>query len=99
MPPDVPSLMTLYQGWDDYQISLVRAIVPLSPQQLAYRPAPHLRSVGEIVSHISLGRISWFQRMQAPGSEELARQAADWEAELVIAENATELIRRLEATW
>jgi hypothetical protein len=42
------SLMTLYKGWDDYQISLVRAINPLSREQLAWRSAPHLRSAGKI---------------------------------------------------
>jgi uncharacterized damage-inducible protein DinB len=91
--------MSVYDGWDGYQLSLLRAIAPLLPHQLAYRPAPQLRSVGEIASHISLGRIDWFQRMLAPGSEEIARQAAGWEAEQTIVENATELVRRLEATW
>lgn len=92
-------LASVYEGWDGYQLSLVRAVAPLSAQQLAYRPAPHLRSVGEVASHISLGRIGWFQRMQAPGSEEVARQAAGWEEESAIVENAAELVRRLEVTW
>ena len=99
MSTHAPSLMTVYEGWDGYQISLVRAIAPLSREQLAYRPAPHLRSVGEIASHISLGRLGWFHRMHAPGSDELASQAEAWEPEEAIAENATELTRRLEATW
>jgi uncharacterized damage-inducible protein DinB len=99
MTTEASSLMSVYEGWDGYQLSLVRAIAPLSPQQLAYRPAPHLRSVGEIASHISLGRIDWFQRMHAPGSEEIAHQAAGWETDQAIMENATELVRRLEVTW
>ena len=92
-------LTSVYDGWDTYQLSLAHAIAPLSPQQLAYRPTPELRSVGEIASHISLGRIGWFERMQAPGSEELARQAEGWEAEQAIIQNAAELVRRLEVTW
>jgi len=93
------TLMSVYDGWESYQFSLVQAVAPLSPQQLAYRPAPHLRSVGEIASHLSLGRISWFQRMQAPLSEEIALQAAGWEKESTIVGNAAELVRRLEVTW
>jgi uncharacterized damage-inducible protein DinB len=99
MTTDASLLTSVYDGWDTYQLSIVHAIAPLSAPQLTYRPTPKLRSVGEIAIHISLGRISWFERMQAPGSEELARQAAGWEAEQAIAENAAELVRRLEATW
>lgn len=99
MVTETSSLKSVYDGWDGYQLSLVKAIAPLSSQQLAYRAAPSLRSVGEIASHISLGRIGWFERMQAPGSEELVRQTAEWEAEQAIVENAAELVRRLEVTW
>lgn len=99
MTTDTQSLMNVYRGWDGYQISLVRAIAPLSREQLAYRPAPHVRSVGEIANHLILGRIDWFNRMGAPGSADLARQVAalgSWDA---IAENPAELVRWLEATW
>ncbi len=92
-------LRVVFDGWDSNQISLVRAIAPLSPQQLAFRPAPRRRSTGAVASHISLGRIGWFERMGAPGSDELARQAAAWDAEALVVENASELVRRLEATW
>ena len=77
-PRPNPSLTNVYEGWDSHQLSLIRAIAPLSPAQLTYRPTTRLRSVGEIASHISLGRISWFERMQAPGSAVLAREADRW---------------------
>src|SRR5579859_2658614 len=93
------SLMTLYKGWDDYQVSLARAIAPLSPQQLAYRPAPHLRSAGEIASHIIGGRIQWFHLILAEGSAEFAGQVATWRPGNAIAEKPAELVRWLEATW
>ena len=108
MTTDAPSLMSVYDGWDGYQSSLVHAIAPLSPNQLAWRPAAHLRSVGEIARHISIGRIDWFQRMRAPGSAELARQVPAWEqdehgnqyvVEQAIAVTPTELVWWLEATW
>ncbi len=99
MTTDAHSLMTVYRGWDGYQISLVRAISPLSREQLDWRPAPHLRSVGEIASHISLGRIGWFHRMHAPGSAELAGQVAAWGSQDAIAGNPAELVKWLESSW
>ena len=61
-------------------------------------PAPHLRSVGEIISHIALGRLSWFYRMGAPGSAELARQIGPWEGEKADTEHPPELYRWMDAT-
>ena len=72
MTADVHSLLTVYKGWDGYQVSLVRAIAPLSREQLAYRPASHLRSAGEIARHISEGRFGWFQRTFGVSSTEAA---------------------------
>ncbi len=102
------ALKMVYDGWDGYQLSIVRAIAPLSPEQLAYRPAPHLRSVGEIARHIGDGRINWFHRMPAPGSAERVRQITAWEqdphgnryvAEHAIGTTSSELVQWLEATW
>lgn len=92
MNVDAPSLMTVYKGWDDYQISLLR-------EQLVWRPAPHLRSVGEIASHIIGGRIQWFHYILGEGSAEFASRVAARRPEDVIEENPAELVRWLEATW
>ena len=94
-----PSLISVYEGWDGHQVALVRAVAKLSVEQLTYRPVPRLRSVGEIASHISIGRIDWFERIGALGSAELARQAEHWEPEQAITGHAAELVRRLEVTW
>ena len=40
------SLWTFYQGWDVYQSHLVKAIEPLTAEQLDLRRAPNLRSIG-----------------------------------------------------
>jgi hypothetical protein len=66
------SLIDVYRGWEGYQASLVHAVAPLTDEQLAFRAAPGLKSVGEIVRHIAAGRIDWFLRMNAPGCAELA---------------------------
>ncbi len=92
------SLMSVYEGWDGHQLALAHAITGLSREQLAYRPAAHLRSVGEIISHIALGRLSWFYRMGAPGSAELARRLGPWDGEKVDCEEVAELRRWMDAT-
>jgi hypothetical protein len=71
------NLMTVYEGWDGYQQSLVHVVSPLTQEHLAWRPSAHHRSVGELVRHISLGRITWFMRMGAPGVGELTNQIRD----------------------
>ena len=42
------SLAAIFEGWDGYQISLLRVIQPLTRSQLAWRPGEKLRSTGEI---------------------------------------------------
>jgi hypothetical protein len=44
MTTAAPSLMSIYEGWDSHQLTLVRTITPLTPEQLAWWPAPHLPS-------------------------------------------------------
>lgn len=90
------SLRVVYDGWDGYQTALVRAVAPLTSEQLAWRPASGLRSVGEVAEHIASGRVGWFQRMDAPGSVALAARKPP---EGSLAGEATGLVRWLEETW
>ena len=91
------SLSSVYEGWDGHQLALMRAITGLTPEQLAYRPAPNLRSAGEIISHIALGRVDWFHRMGAPGSGALARQIVPSEGEKADTEHPGKLIPWMDA--
>src|SRR6516165_2504809 len=91
------SLMSVYEGWDGHELALERALAPLTVEQLAYRPAPNLRSAGEIHGHIAMGRVDWFHRMGAPGSAELARQIAPWEGERANTEDVAALGKWLQA--
>jgi uncharacterized damage-inducible protein DinB len=104
------SLANVYDGWQGYNTSLVHAVQSLTPEQLAWRPAPGFRSVGELARHISLGRLAWFLRMGAPRSAELAGRISQWESDphgnryiieeaVEIAGQASELVRWLEDTW
>jgi len=89
--------MSIYKGWDSHQLALVRAVTPLTPEQLVWRPAPHLSSVGELISHIALARLWWFHKMGAPGAASLARQVAPWTGDKANTEDVTELNRWADA--
>jgi uncharacterized damage-inducible protein DinB len=91
------SLSSVFEGWDSHQLALVRAISGLTPEQIAYRPAPNLRSAGEIISHIALGRVDWFHRMGAPGSGALARQLLPSEGEKADTEHLAALRQWMDA--
>ena len=104
------NLSDVLDGWNGYQTSLVNAISPLTREQLIWKPAPHLRSLGDLARHISLGRVTWFARMDAPGSADLIKRIDLWEADsdgnkdivedaIAITEDAHELVRWLELTW
>jgi uncharacterized damage-inducible protein DinB len=72
-------LAAVYEGWEGYQQSLEHAVSPLSPAQLDWRPAQHLRSLGEVIRHVALGRITWLARMKPPGIEVVTSQIARWQ--------------------
>jgi uncharacterized damage-inducible protein DinB len=89
------TLATFYENWKLYQDHLKEAIAPLTPEQLALRAAPGLRTVGEIAAHIVRARIQWFtgflgeqggDAIQIPRRDEPVRDAA-------------ELVRGLDASW
>src|SRR5215813_12636164 len=92
------NLLSFYKGWDAYQALLIKAIAPLSSEQLALRVAPHLRSLGENVAHIISGRVSNFHLLMGEGGAELA-PLEQWDLPAAPPRSATELVRGLEATW
>ena len=51
-----------FDSWQDYQDALVRAITPLTAEQLQQRLLPGLRTPGEIAEHIVFGRALHLQR-------------------------------------
>ncbi len=78
MPASSIPLSRVFDGWEGYNTSLVHAIQPLTQAQLTWRPAEHLRTVGDLAGHIAFGRIGWFARMPAPGSLELMKKPYSW---------------------
>jgi len=92
-------LAKVFEGWAGYQHSLVEAVRPLTPEQLAWRPAPQLRSVGELAAHIAHGRVVVFSRVQAPRAAELASQTEPDNPQKTLYGNAAALARNLESSW
>jgi uncharacterized damage-inducible protein DinB len=92
------TLAAFYKGWDDYQEHLIKAIAPLSPDQLALQVAPQLRSIGEIAAHIISARVWWFHNIMGEGSANLASMVS-WDDDGAPSRTATELVSGLESTW
>ena len=90
-------LLSFYKGWDAYQALLIKAIAPLSSDQLVLRVAPHLRSVGENVAHIISGRVSNFLVLGEADAEITPLET--WDEDGAPPRSVAELVSGLEATW
>jgi uncharacterized damage-inducible protein DinB len=93
-------LTVVYQGWDRYQRDLLKAVAPLSDEQLALPVAPTHWPIGMLVQHILNDRIWWFNLWMGEGSHE-AVSFMHWEEEEAgkSVHSAAELVAGLEATW
>lgn len=92
------SLVTFYKGWDVYQQHLIKAIAPLSADQLALRAAPHLRSIGEIATHIIGARTRWFYNLMGEGGEDIA-SLTKWDRRGMPVRTAAELVEAFKTSW
>jgi uncharacterized damage-inducible protein DinB len=91
------ALETFYTGWEEYQGHIVKALAPLSREQLALRAAPALRSIGDIATHMVRTRAGWFHNAIGEDSDETI--ALQWQAADAPARTAAEIVSGLEATW
>jgi uncharacterized damage-inducible protein DinB len=102
-------LKEVFDGWQGYQSSLERAIAPLAQEQLAWRPLPGVRSLGEVIRHLSVGRITWLARINPPGIEEARSLIPEWYTDADgahhavessgSADNSTVLAQWLKVSW
>jgi len=72
------NISNIFEGWHGYQVSLQNALERLTPSQLDFRPARHVRSLGEIFRHLALGRITWLARIPAPGIDAVEPSVHLW---------------------
>ena len=97
MADDNFTLDTYYKGWEAYQNQIKNSIASLSDEQLALRPAPDLRSVGENVAHIIGCRAGWFTYAMKEEWSADATAPNDWDDK--DPRTAAELVQALDATW
>jgi uncharacterized damage-inducible protein DinB len=98
MTNDQMFVAAIYQGWHDYQMTLIRALEPLSAEQLALRPAPRLRSIGMIATHMIGARARWFYLLMGEGGDDF-KSMGRWDRRGARPRRAEELISGLERTW
>jgi uncharacterized damage-inducible protein DinB len=91
------TLDTIYKNWAAYQALIVKALGPLSEEQLALRVAPHMRSAGQIARHMVGARAFWLHRVMGEGGDEIAALAA-WNRLNAPEHSAAELAAGLETT-
>ena len=97
MPEQNSTLETIYQNWAAYQGLIVKALTPLSDEQLALKAAPRVRSVGQIARHMVGARAWWPSGEMGEGGEVIAALAA-WNRPDAPEHTASELVAGLETT-
>ncbi|HEX6543031.1 MAG TPA: DinB family protein [Ktedonobacterales bacterium] len=98
MSDETATLKQVYAGWDVYNRYLVEAVAPLTPEQVETRPAPNLRNVYEIATHIIAVRARWFFLVLREGGETMA-SLTTWDRPGQPRRNAAELEQGLEQSW
>ncbi|GLV60590.1 hypothetical protein KDH_74090 [Dictyobacter sp. S3.2.2.5] len=86
------------EGWQYHQSQLSATLARLTPEQLALRAAPNLRSIGELACHIIAVRAGWFHYNLEEGGEELTIFDT-WGQPDSPPRSASELVSGLEKTW
>ncbi len=93
-----PVLTTFYENWQRYQEEIRDALRHLTMGQLAMRPAPHLRPLGNVAAHINAARSYWFHGFLGEGGpefDEITRSDDDEAPE----PEAGRLVEAMDATW
>ena len=91
-------LSRFYQGWDVDQGHLVAIVGPLTPEQLAIKPAPHMWSLGTLIGHIISARAWWYHGVMGEGGAEFETYYDRDESDPVT-QTPAELASGLVATW
>jgi uncharacterized damage-inducible protein DinB len=101
MSDEATALLTMFSHeWQEYQNAVSAALAPLTPEQLALRAAPDLRSIGELACHIIGSRAGWFSWVLDAGDENF-KAFEQWHkpAPGSMPKSASELVAGLASTW
>ena len=92
------TLAFFVEGWQNYQNQLSIALARLTPEQLALRAAPNLRSIDELARHVIAVRAGWFHFQLQEGDEEFGAFHV-WDEPGRPPRSASEMVSGLEKTW
>src|SRR5579862_5994848 len=98
MTDNTTGVLYFYQGWENYQELLLTALAPLTREQLALRPAAHLRSIGENARHILGARVRWCHSALGLGNETFAALGT-WDRRDAPERSGAELASGLRDSW
>lgn len=93
-----PMLAGIYEGWAGYQAHLVKALAPLTPEQLELRAAPHLRSIRQIATHQIAARARWLFNALHEGDAAI-NEIGRWDRPDAAARSPASLVEGLTLTW
>ena len=92
------TLAPLYKGWQEYQELLIKALAPLTTEQLELQAAPNLRSIYTIATHIIGARARWLSYVLKEGGETII-PFCTWDKKGQPVKSAAELVSGLESTF
>lgn len=87
-----------FLSWRDYQEALIRAVAPLTQEQLGCRVLPERRTPGEIAEHIVFGRALHLSQTLGPDAAGLMPYR-EWDQAADPPRTASQIVEGLRATW
>jgi uncharacterized damage-inducible protein DinB len=102
-----------HDGWANHQQLVIDALRDLTPEQLAFRTAPHLWAIWQLAGHVAGSRAHWFHDVLGEGDGSvrdlfrvdrttvpgLSLADAGWEDDEDHPRSAAELVDGLRRTW
>lgn len=89
----------IYDSWLDYNAALIRAIAPLTIEQLQHRPIPHLRTPGALAQHIVFGRALHLTNALGATATTVLQPYLQWDDVDAPQHPADAIVEGLERTW
>ena len=109
----IAALQPFYDGWASHQALVTEALRDLTPEQLAFRTAPHQWAIWQLAAHVAGSRAYWFHDILGEGDQAtrelfrmdrttvpgLSLDDAGWEDDEGHPRSAEELVDGLTRTW
>jgi uncharacterized damage-inducible protein DinB len=92
------TLNIIYANWHEYQVKLRDCIAPLTIDDLALQPAPHMWPLGQLAQHIISVRAGWFSATLQENDEGM-NAYIEWGQRESPARSGADLAQGLDETW